>query len=74
MKKILNYLSIIALALAAFTAASCGSNNANATGNTAAAAPSAKENSTFSYKIDGQVYAWSGNDPYSNHATIDSNN
>ena len=74
MKQILNYLSIIALASAGFMVASCGSNNASATGNTAAAAPSAKETSTFSYKIDGQTYTWSGNDPYSNHATIDSNN
>jgi hypothetical protein len=35
---------------------------------------SAKENATFSYKIDGKLYSWTGDDPYSNHATIDANN
>jgi hypothetical protein len=74
MKKILNHLSIIALALTAFSITSCDSNNASAIGTTAEAAPSAKENSTFSYKIDGQLYSWTGNDPYANRATIDSNN
>jgi hypothetical protein len=74
MKKIPNHLSIIALALTGFMITSCGSHNASATGNTADAAPSAKENSTFSYKIDGQLYSWTGNDPYANRATIDSNN
>jgi hypothetical protein len=74
MKKIANHLSFIALVLTGFMITSCGSNNASATGNTAEAAPSAKENSTFSYKIDGQLYAWTGNDPYANRATIDSNN
>jgi hypothetical protein len=74
MKKIPNCLSFIALALAGFMIASCGSNNASAIGNTAEAAPPAKENSTFSYKIDGQLYSWTGNDPYANRATIDSNN
>ena len=53
---------------------SCGSHNASVTGNTADEAPSAKENSTFSYKIDGQLYSWTGNDPYANQATTDSNN
>ena len=74
MKKITNHLSIIALALSGFVITSCGSNNAGATGNIADARPSAKENSTFSYKIDGQLYSWSGNDPYANQATIDPNN
>jgi hypothetical protein len=74
MKKIPTRLSVVALALTGFIITSCGSNNANATGNTAGSAPSAKENATFSYKIDGQLYSWTGSDPYSNHATIDSNN
>jgi len=74
MKKITNHLSIIALALSGFVITSCGSNNASAAGNIADARPSAKENSTFSYKIDGQLYSWSGNDPYANQATIDPNN
>jgi hypothetical protein len=74
MKKVTSHLSIIALALVGFVLPSCGSNNANATGSIADARPSAKENSTFSYKIDGQLYSWTGNDPYSNQATIDSNN
>ena len=74
MKKVTNHLSIIALALIGFVLPSCGSNNASATGSIADARPSAKENSTFSYKIDGQLYSWTGNDPYSNQATIDSNN
>jgi hypothetical protein len=74
MKKIPNHLSIIALALAGFMITSCDSHNASATGNTANAAPSAKENSTFSYKIDDHLYSWTGNDPYANRATTDSNN
>jgi hypothetical protein len=74
MKKVLYYLSIIALVITGSVITSCGSNNASATGHTAEAAPSAKENATFSYKIDGQVYSWTGNDPYANRATIDSTN
>ena len=74
MKKISIHLSFIALALTGFIIASCGSNNASATGNTADAAPSAKENATFSYKIDGQPYSWTGSDAYANRATIDSTN
>jgi hypothetical protein len=74
MKNISSRLSIFALILAGCMITSCGNNNAGVTGNTAAAAPSAKENSTFSYKIDGQLYSWTGNDPYANRATIDSNN
>jgi hypothetical protein len=74
MKKIPTHLSIIALALTAFMMTYCGSHNASVTGNITDAAPSAKENSTFSYKIDGQLYSWSGNDPYANQATIDSKN
>lgn len=74
MKKIPKHLSIIALTLTGFMLTSCGSHNASVTGNTAGEAPSAKENSTFSYKIDGQLYSWTGNDPYANRATIDSNN
>ncbi len=73
MKKITNCLSIIALALSGFMITSCGSQNASVTGNTADVNLSAKENSTFSYKIDGQLYSWSGNDPYANQAKIDSN-
>ena len=74
MKKITTRLSIIALSLTGFIITSCDSHNATATGNTADAAPTAKVNSVFSYKIDGQLYSWEGNDPYSNRATIDSNN
>jgi hypothetical protein len=74
MKKLPNHLSIIALALTGFMIASCGNHNASATGNIADAAPSANENSTFSYKIDGQPYSWTGNDHYANQAIIDSNN
>jgi hypothetical protein len=74
MKKIPTHLPIIALALSGFMITSCGSQNVSATGNTADAPPSAKENSTFSYKIDGQLYSWTGNDLYANHATINSNN
>jgi len=73
MKNITNYLSIIALALSGFLITSCGSQNASITGNTADAALSAEGNSTFSYKIGGQLYSWSGNDPYANQATINSN-
>jgi hypothetical protein len=73
MKNITNYLSITALALSGFMITSCGSHNASVTGNTADAALLSKENSTFSYKIDGQLYSWSGNDPYANQAKIDSN-
>lgn len=74
MKKIPNQLSIIALVLTLFIITSCGGQNASPTGNIADAAPSAKENSTFSYKIDGQVYSWTGSDRFANGATIDSNN
>jgi hypothetical protein len=74
MKKVLNHLSIIALALTGFMITSCVNHNASPTGNIADAAPLAKENSTFSYKIDGQLYSWTGSDPYANRATIDSNN
>jgi hypothetical protein len=74
MKKITNHLTIIALALTGFTVMSCDSHNARITGNTADGAPLAKENSTFSYKIDGQLYSWTGNDPYANQATIDPTN
>ena len=72
MKNITNYLSIIALALSGFILMSCGSHNASVTGNTADAALLSKENSTFSYKIDGHLYSWSGNDPYANQATVNS--
>ncbi len=74
MKKIRTCLSIIALAVAGCVITSCGNQNTSVTGNTADAAPSVKENSTFSYKIDGQLYSWTGNDLYANRATIDSNN
>jgi hypothetical protein len=72
MKKIINYLSIIVLAVSGCMITSCGSHNASVTGNTAETALSAKANSAFSYKIDGQLYSWSGNDPYANQAKIDS--
>jgi hypothetical protein len=74
MKKIPNHLSIVALVLTGFIITSCGGHNVSTIANTADATPSAKENSTFSYKIDGQLYSWSGNDPYANRATIDPNN
>jgi hypothetical protein len=74
MKNITNYLSIIALALSAFMITSCDNHNASITGNTADAALPAEENSTFSYTIGGQLYSWSGHDPYANQATINSNN
>ena len=74
MKNIPNYLSIIALALSGFLITSFGSHNASITGNTAGAVLSVEGNSTFSYKIDGQLYSWSGNDPYANQAAINSNN
>ncbi len=72
MKNITNYLSITALALSGFMITSWDSYDASVTGNTADAALMPKENSTFSYKIDGQLYSWSGNDPYANQATINS--
>jgi hypothetical protein len=72
MKRITTHLSIIALALTGIVVTSCGNQNASVTGNTASTAPSAKANSIFSYKIDGKVYAWEGNDPYANQGTIDS--
>jgi hypothetical protein len=74
MKKTPTHLSIIALALAGFMITSCGNHNASVTGNTADAAQPAQGNSTFSYKIDGQLYSWTGNDAFANRATIDSNN
>ncbi len=74
MKNIPKYLSIVALVLSGFLITSFGSHNASITGNTAGAALSVEENSTFSYKIDGQLYSWSGNDPYANQATINSKN
>ena len=72
MKKIANHLLIIALAVTGFMITSCGGPTASATGTTADAAPAAKENASFSYKIDGQLYSWTGNDQYANRATIDS--
>jgi hypothetical protein len=72
MKNLINYLSITALTLSAFMIMSCENYNTSITGNTTDAALSAAENSTFSYKIDGKLYSWSGNDPYANQATIDS--
>jgi hypothetical protein len=74
MKNITNYLSMIALTLSGFLIMSCGSHNAGITGITADAALPAGENSTFSYKIDGHLYSWSGNDRFANQATINSNN
>ncbi len=65
---------MVALALSGFLITSCGSHNAGITGNTADAALSAEENSTFSYKIDGHIYSWSGIDHFANQATIDSHN
>jgi hypothetical protein len=74
MKNISNYLSVIALALSGILITSCGSQNVSVTGNTAGAALPAVGNATFSYKIGGQLYSWSGNDPYANQATINSTN
>jgi hypothetical protein len=73
MKNVTKYLSITALALSGFVIMSFGIHNASMTGNTADTTLSAEGNSTFSYKIDGQLYSWSGNDPYANQATINSN-
>jgi hypothetical protein len=72
MKNMIHFLSITALALSGFIIMSCDSHNASVTGKTAEAALLSNENSTFSYKIDGQLYSWSGNDPYANQATINS--
>jgi len=72
MKNITNFLSITALALSGCMIMSFNNYNASITGNTAHAALSVEGNSTFSYKIDGHLYSWSGNDPYANQATIDS--
>ena len=58
MKKIPGHFSIIALVLTGLMITSFGVN----------------ENSTFSYKIDGKLYSWTGNDLYANRATINSNN
>lgn len=74
MKKTTRQLSIIVLALTGLMITSCGSHHATTTGITADATATATANSTFSYKIDGQLYSWSGNDPYANQATADSNN
>jgi hypothetical protein len=68
----MNWSSITALALSAFVITSFNNHNASITGDTADAALSAEGNSTFSYKIDGHLYSWTGNDPYANQATIDS--
>jgi len=72
MKKITSYLSILAVAISGFLITSCGSPNASVTGNTDHAVLMSKEISTFSYKIDGQIYSWSGHDDYANQAAIDS--
>ena len=69
MKKIPAFLSIIILTITA-----CGDHNSSVTGNTTDESPMAKGSATFSYKIDGQPYSWTGDDPYANHATIDANN
>lgn len=80
MKKAIQRLSIIVFAVTGVMITSCGNNNATAagntgtTGNTADAAAPAAAGSTFSYKIDGKLYTWSGNDRFANQATIDSNN
>ena len=74
MKKIPNYLSLVVLALTGFMIASCGGQNASVTGNSADAASPAKGDATFSYKIDGQLYSWTGNDRFANQATIDTTN
>ena len=72
MKNITNFFSISALALSGFIIMSCDNYNTSVTGKTAGATLLSKENSTFSYKIDGQLYSWSGNDLFANQATIDS--
>jgi hypothetical protein len=76
----MKHLSIIAFVLTGLMTASCGTPNAGATDSksdstiSAGAVTTVKENSIFSYKIDGHLYSWSGNDPYSNQATINSSN
>ncbi len=72
MKNITNFLSISALALSGFIMTSFDNHHASMKGNTAHAALSANENATFSYKIDGHLYSWSGNDPYANQASVNS--
>ena len=74
MKKTINRFSIIALALTGLVITSCGSHDSSTTATTAGVAGPAIENSTFSYKINGQLYSWSGNDRFANQATVDSNN
>jgi hypothetical protein len=74
MKKTIQRLLFIVLALPGLMITSCGGHNATITGNTADATAPATANSIFSYKIDGKLYSWNGSDPYANQATIDSNN
>ena len=74
MKKIPNHLSIIALALTGSMITSFRTNDASLKGVTADTPSSQNENSTFSYKIDGKVYSWTGNDRFANRATINSSN
>ena len=77
MKNVTKYLSVIALALSGFLITSCGSDNASITGktnNTGNSASPAEGNASFSYKIGGQLYSWSGKDLFANQATIDSKN
>ena len=72
MKNIANYLSTIALILSGFLITSWVGHNSSLTDNIADTPLSTAENSIFSYKIDGKLYSWSGNDPYANQATINS--
>jgi hypothetical protein len=72
MKNITNYLSMIALVLSGLLIMSCGSQNTSITGNTTGAVLPADGNATFSYKIGGQLYSWSGHDAYANKAATNS--
>jgi hypothetical protein len=73
MKNIANYLLIIALTLSGFLITSWVSHNSRRTSNIADTPLLVADNSTFSYKIDGKLYSWSGHDPYANQASINSN-
>ncbi len=68
-----------AIVLSSFLIYSCtGNTNANAGKESDSVASSGTAASTsdasFSYKIDGKVYSWSGNDAFANRASMDSTN
>jgi hypothetical protein len=74
MKKTIQRLSTILLAVTGLMITSCDSHNATTAATIADATTAATANSTFSYKIDGQLYSWTGSDRFANQATLDSNN